>query len=133
MCDLYVLAGCGLHLSAILPFRSSAVAGCSSACLSAAPRCRLPALPSLFLVCDVGGGAGTAFLWCVGDVAMGDVGPAVFCCFAGSSLCCPLGTLPVAGIVTGVARVGVGSADAGFFHGPASAHTAHWQPCCKSQ
>ena len=73
----------------ILLFGCSDVVGRSSACLSAAVCCCLPVLPSaivsfLSLVGDVGGGAGSAGrFWCVGDVAMGDVGSVVLFCFVG--------------------------------------------------
>ena len=98
---------------------------------------------SLSLVGDVGGGAGSAGrFWCVGDVAMGDVGSVVLFCFVGWSLVCVAlclfpsaavlvvasfcdgGALLVAGIVNGVVRVGVCSADAGVFHGPVCAQSS---------
>ena len=78
-----------MEFSLILIFGRSDVVGCSSACLSTVVRCCLPVLPSaivpsLSLVGDVGGGAGSADrFWCVGDVAMGDVGSVVLFCFVG--------------------------------------------------
>ena len=73
----------------ILLFGCSDVGGRSSACLPAVVRCCFPALPSaiassLSLAGDVGSGAGSdGCFWCVGDVAMGDVGSFVLFCFVG--------------------------------------------------
>ena len=127
-----------LHVPVCSPFRRhwfsfcSAVGGRPSACLSDVARGCLPVLPSaiassLSLVNDVGGAGNAGLFSCVGDVACAalphQTRKAVCVVRCLSPICCffpfcGVDALLVAGVATGVVRVGVGSADDGVFHGP---------------